>query len=148
MAELRLLIFGLGYTRIRGHARCHRRRLRRHRNCALGWRGDPLRLRAAASIAQSTHLLSTVPPDVSGDPVLSRYANAIDQAAHLRWIGYLSSTGVYGDRRGDWVDEGTQPAPVSDRSRRRLAAEQAWGRLADRCGVDVFRLAGIYGPAR
>jgi nucleoside-diphosphate-sugar epimerase len=89
-----------------------------------------------------------VPPDASGDPVLSRYADAITEAPRLRWIGYLSTTGVYGDRKGGWVDEGTEPAPVSDRSSRRLAAEQAWGRLADRRAVDVFRLAGIYGPAR
>jgi nucleoside-diphosphate-sugar epimerase len=103
---------------------------------------------AAVPIAQATHLLSTVPPDASGDPVLSRYADAITEAPRLRWIGYLSTTGVYGDRKGGWVDEGTEPAPVSDRSSRRLAAEQAWGRLADRRAVDVFRLAGIYGPAR
>ena len=77
--------------------------------------------------------------------MLSRYADAITEAPRLRWIGYLSTTGVYGDRKGGWVDEGTEPAPVSDRSSRRLAAEQAWGRLADRRAVDVFRLAGIYG---
>ncbi len=66
----------------------------------------------------------------------------------MRWIGYLSTTGVYGDRNGGWVDEVTEPVPVSDRSRRRLAAEEQWRRLADRCAVDVFRLAGIYGPGR
>ena len=147
MAEARLVIFGLGYT---GTAVMH---------AAVGagfavngtvrsaGAGIPFG-EAAASIAQSTHLLSTVPPDASGDPVLSRYADAIAEAPRLRWIGYLSTTGVYGDRKGDWVDEGTEPAPVSDRSRRRLAAERAWGRLADRRAVDVFRLAGIYGPAR
>jgi nucleoside-diphosphate-sugar epimerase len=147
MADTRLLIFGLGYT---GKAAMHSvvaagfavTGTVRSAGAGIAF-GD-----AAASITQSTHLLSTVPPDASGDPVLSRYADAIAEAPRLRWIGYLSTTGVYGDRTGDWVDEDTQPAPVSDRSRRRLAAEQAWGRLADRRAVDVFRLAGIYGPER
>ncbi len=67
----------------------------------------------------------------------------------LRWIGYLySRPGVYGDRGGAWVDEETVPAPISARSRWRLAAEDDWRRLADRCAVDIFRLAGIYGPGR
>jgi nucleoside-diphosphate-sugar epimerase len=102
----------------------------------------------ASAVMQATHLLCTVPPDASGDPVLSRYADAIATAPHLRWIGYLSTTGVYGDRNGGWVDEDTEPAPMSHRSRRRLAAEQDWQRFAARCAVDVFRLAGIYGPGR
>ena len=103
---------------------------------------------AADAVARATHILCSVPPDVSGDPVLARYADAIAAAPQLRWIGYLSTTGVYGDREGGWVDEDTAPAPMSDRSRRRLAAEQDWQRFAARCAVDVFRLAGIYGPGR
>ena len=101
---------------------------------------------ASDTIADATHLLATAPPDPSGDPVLTRYAAAIDGAPRLCWIGYLSTTGVYGDRGGDWVDEDTPPAPRSARTRQRLAAEQAWSRLADRRAVDLFRLAGIYGP--
>jgi nucleoside-diphosphate-sugar epimerase len=147
MAEPRLLIFGLGYT---GTAVMHAAAdagfavTGTVRGAGAGIPFDD----AAASIAQSTHLLSTVPPDASGDPVLLRYADAIGEGPHLRWVGYLSTTGVYGDRKGDWVDEGTEPAPMSDRSRRRLVAEQAWGRLADRRAIDIFRLAGIYGPGR
>ena len=99
-------------------------------------------------LARATHLLSTVPPDAAGDPVLACYADAIAAAPGLRWIGYLSTTGVYGDRGGGWVDEATEPAPASERSRRRLAAETEWRRFADRCAVDLFRLAGIYGPGR
>jgi len=147
MADARLLISGLGYTGtavMRAAIRAGFAATGTVRAAGAGISFDD----AAASIAQSTHLLSTVPPDASGDPVLSRYADAIAQAPRLRWIGYLSATGVYGDRKGDWVDEGTEPAPMSDRSRRRFAAEQGWGRIADRCAVDVFRLAGIYGPAR
>jgi nucleoside-diphosphate-sugar epimerase len=103
---------------------------------------------AAPSIAQATHMLSTVPPDAVGDPVLSRYAAAIAAAPRLRWIGYLSTTGVYGDRNGGWVDEASAPAPISDRSRRRVAAEQQWRGVAARGAFDIFRLAGIYGPGR
>jgi nucleoside-diphosphate-sugar epimerase len=102
---------------------------------------------SATAVATATHVLCTVPPDATGDPVLSRYGDAIAESP-LRWIGYLSTTGVYGDRNGAWVDEETEPAPGSDRSRRRLAAENAWRRFADRRAVDIFRLAGIYGPGR
>ncbi len=84
----------------------------------------------------------------AGTRVLARYSAAIAAAPRLRWIGYLSTTGVYGDRAGGWVDETTEPAPASDRGRRRVAAEADWRRLADRSAVDVFRLAGIYGPGR
>lgn len=103
---------------------------------------------ADAAIAAATHLLSTVPPDETGDPVLLRHGEAIASAPRLKWIGYISTTGVYGDRDGGWVDENTEPAPQSDRSRRRLAAEWAWRALADRRAVDLFRLGGIYGPGR
>lgn len=103
---------------------------------------------AGDAIAQASHVLSTVPPDMSGDPVLARYGPVLAAAPGLRWIGYLSTTGVYGDRAGGWVDEATEPAPTSDRGRRRLTAEAGWRALADRCAVDLFRLAGIYGPGR
>jgi nucleoside-diphosphate-sugar epimerase len=105
-------------------------------------------MRADDAVGCATHLLCTVPPDASGDPVLERYGDVIAAAARLRWIGYLSTTGIYGDRGGGWVDEDTEPAPTSDRSRWRLATEQGWRRFADRCAVDLFRLAGIYGPGR
>jgi nucleoside-diphosphate-sugar epimerase len=109
---------------------------------------------AAALLPESTHLLSTVPPPGDGgegesvDPVLHAHAAAIAAAPALRWVGYFSTTGVYGDRGGGWVDEATPPAPGQDRSGRRLAAEAAWAALADRRAVDLFRIAGIYGPGR
>jgi nucleoside-diphosphate-sugar epimerase len=103
---------------------------------------------SAQSIPHATHILSTAPPGPSGDPVLARYAEALRTAASLRWLGYLSTTGVYGDRQGGWVDEDTEPAPSSERARRRLAAEQAWREVADRRPLDIFRLGGIYGPGR
>ena len=103
---------------------------------------------AESAVASATHLLCSVPPDASGDPVLMRYGDAIATARRVRWIGYLSATGVYGDRDGAWVDENTEPAPTSDRGRRRVLAEQDWQRFAGRCAIDVFRLGGIYGPGR
>lgn len=102
------------------------------------------------ALASATHVLSSAPPDTNGDPVLVPLANEIAFAPNLSWLGYMSTIGVYGDHNGGWVDETTPAMPRSDRSKRRLAAEQAWQRLADDCGVplSIFRLAGIYGPGR
>jgi hypothetical protein len=97
--------------------------------------------------AMATHLVVTVPPGPKGDPVWMMHERAL-RAAPLRWVGYLSTTGVYGDRDGAWVDECTQPAPGQSRSRRRLIAERQWAALGSRLAVDLFRTAGIYGPGR
>ncbi|WP_428486518.1 SDR family NAD(P)-dependent oxidoreductase [Rhodopila sp.] len=103
---------------------------------------------ADAAIRSATHLLTTAGPDGDQDPVLARYGAAIAAAPDLRWIGYLSTTGVYGDRGGGWVDEDTPAAPSQARGQRRLEVENAWSAFADRRTVDIFRLAGIYGPGR
>lgn len=102
------------------------------------------------ALAKATHVLISVPPDAAGDPVLGHHGSALARAPHLAWIGYLSTVGVYGDQQGEWVDETTAADPVSERGRRRVAAEEAWLALAARSGVraHVFRLAGIYGPKR
>ncbi len=105
----------------------------------------------AEALRGATHLLSSVPPDITGDPVLDACTPAIVAAGPaLRWIGYLSTTGVYGDYRGAWVDEGSPLRPSVDRAWRRVAAETGWLDLQRRHGlpVQVFRLAGIYGPGR
>jgi nucleoside-diphosphate-sugar epimerase len=105
---------------------------------------------ADEAIAEATHFVATAAPDDGGDPVLERYAEAIARAPALRWIGYLSSTGVYGDRGGGWVDEASPPAPTSRRATARRAAEEAWeaAGAAHNTPVDLIRLAGIYGPGR
>jgi nucleoside-diphosphate-sugar epimerase len=104
---------------------------------------------AVRALATATHLLVTAPPGAEGDPLLALDgARAALARSPLRWIGYLSTTGVYGDRGGRWVDETTRPAPGSERTDRRVAAEAAWSALADRSALDIFRLAGIYGPGR
>jgi nucleoside-diphosphate-sugar epimerase len=102
---------------------------------------------ADASLDGVTHVLATAPPG-EGDPVLATHGAALAGCASLRWVGYLSTTGVYGDRRGGWVDETSPVAPGFERSRRRVAAEQGWTALAGRVAVDLFRVAGIYGPGR
>ena len=102
---------------------------------------------AGTALATATHLVATAAPGEHGDPVLHRWRAAIAQAP-LRWLGYLSTTGVYGNRDGGWVDEQTPPAPNSDRSGRRLAAEMAWSVAREGRALDIFRLAGIYGPGR
>ena len=98
-------------------------------------------------LAAATHLLSSVPPDETGDPVLDVHGPTIAAASpHLAWIGYLSTTGVYGDRAGGWVDEQGELVPTGERGRRRVAAEAGWRALPN--PAHLFRLAGIYGPGR
>ncbi len=103
-----------------------------------------------AALAGTTHLLSSVPPDAEGDPVIDCHGADIAALTGLAWAGYLSTTGVYGDRDGGWVDEDSTLEPTGERSRKRVAAETAWLALkSDHCvPVHVFRLAGIYGPGR
>jgi nucleoside-diphosphate-sugar epimerase len=101
-----------------------------------------------AALEGMTHLLVSTAPEASGDPVLA----ALERTAlpDLAWIGYLSTTGVYGDHRGAWVTEDSELRPVSLRSQRRVAAEMAWMQfgLKRNAAVQIFRLAGIYGPGR
>lgn len=101
-------------------------------------------------VAACNALLISVPPGISGDPVLASYADQIATAPQLRWIGYLSTIGVYGDHGGAWVDEQTPATPTNARSRERADAEQAWLAFgaANNIAVHIFRLAGIYGPGQ
>lgn len=104
-----------------------------------------------AALEGVTHILLSIPPDDDGDPVLRAMTEEIvRQRESVEWIGYLSTTGVYGDRAGGLVDETMEMAPTSERGRRRQAAERAWFSLGREMGVPVqtFRLAGIYGPGR
>lgn len=96
-------------------------------------------------LSEVTHVLMSMAPDASGDPVLARHAAELAQA-RLAWVGYLSTTGVYGDHAGGWVDENTPLAPTTARGAARVQAEQAWRALG--LPLHVFRLAGIYGPGR
>ncbi|MCR9281832.1 MAG: SDR family NAD(P)-dependent oxidoreductase [Rhodobacteraceae bacterium] len=103
----------------------------------------------AEALKQATHILVSIAPDEAGDPVLNQYANEI-AGAKPRWIGYLSTVGVYGNHDGAWVEEETPLNPVSKRSVQRVAAEEAWLAFAEQndLPVQIFRLSGIYGPGR
>jgi nucleoside-diphosphate-sugar epimerase len=135
-----LFIFGLGYS-----ASHIARALRAQRwdIVSTGSAGS-LRFEDEASVrlalADATHILSSVPPMVDGDPVLAAYGDAL-RSRQDAWIGYLSSTGVYGDTGGAWVDES---APIKGRRKSRNLADEDWQEL----GARVFRLPGIYGPGR
>ena len=111
---------------------------------------QPIDAGLAARLDTITHAVLSVPPDGAGDPVLRRFGRVLAAAPNLKWIGYLSTIGVYGDHNGGWVDETTPPTPGSERSRRRVEAENAWlefGITSNR-KIQIFRLAGIYGPGR
>ncbi|MEZ5669905.1 MAG: SDR family oxidoreductase [Alphaproteobacteria bacterium] len=110
----------------------------------------------AARLAAATHLLGSIPPDeaaggedTGGDPALRALA-AAGTPPRLAWAGYLSTTGVYGDTGGAWVDEDSPAAPADAKAAARLAAEAAWRRWQAHSGIalDILRLAGIYGPGR
>lgn len=141
-----MLILGLGYTASRLAARLradgwHVTGVRRTADADALAFDDESAVRAA--IAQATHILSSVPPEGEADPVLTRYGAAI-AAAPAIWTGYLSSTGVYGDAAGAWVDEAT-PLRLGRRAAR-AQADAGWGAL--RPDLRRFRLPGIYGPGR
>jgi nucleoside-diphosphate-sugar epimerase len=97
-------------------------------------------------MAGVTHVLTSIAPTDAGDPVLLNAAEILAKAPDLAWVGYLSTTGVYGNQGGGWVDETTPPAPGTARGKARLDAEKAWENTG--LPVHVFRLAGIYGPGR
>ncbi len=108
---------------------------------SLIWPGDDLPLETV------THLLTSVAPDASGDPVLAALGERIAAAKNLEWVGYLSTVGVYGDHQGGWVDEDTPLTPATKRGQARVAAEAAWQAIPG-LPLHIFRLAGIYGPGR
>ncbi|MGB1077659.1 MAG: SDR family oxidoreductase [Bdellovibrionales bacterium] len=101
-------------------------------------------------LSGTTHLLISVPPKNLGCPIFRSYFREIAQLDTLEWIGYLSSTGVYGDRVGGWVDEEAEIRPNTIRGTRRARAEAQWMSLFNRYNAPLhtFRISGIYGPGR
>ena len=118
----------------------------RHRLVA----GQPVDDALREAIRSAEAVICTVPPDDAGDPALRLVAEALRASTVLRWVGYLSSTAVYADREGGWIDESSVADAVDDTARRRLLAEAQWRGFARDKGVAsaVFRLPGIYGPGR
>ncbi|WP_147109947.1 SDR family oxidoreductase [Tateyamaria sp. syn59] len=101
-----------------------------------------------AAIDAATHVLISAGPDAEGDPVLREVGDQIAaRAGQFEWVGYLSTTGVYGDHGGDWVDEDTPLVPSTRRGQWRKDAEAAWAVIPG-LPLHIFRLAGIYGPGR
>ena len=157
----KLLIFGCGYSaqafvrrlgrgwQVTGTTRDPDKivRLKDQGIDARLWPGGDLR----PALDDATHLLLSIAPDTDGDPVVAAYGDTVAKAApHLRWVGYLSTTGVYGDHDGGWIDETTPLEPTTRRGKARLVAERQWQAIAEASGLPlhIFRLAGIYGPGR
>lgn len=160
-----LLILGAGYT-----AAAIARRLQADGWTVLGTTRDPAKAdaladagitpvilaggAAGAALAEAArsagHWLASAAPGPQGDPFLARFGPELAAVSSSAWIGYLSTTGVYGDVGGAWIDESAPLAATSERGRNRIAAERAWSDLGTARGVPValFRLAGIYGPGR
>jgi nucleoside-diphosphate-sugar epimerase len=112
-----------------------------------GQNHDP---RIADALRKSTHVLLSIPPDSNGDPAANVYGADIAASPSISWIGYYSSVSVYGDSKGEWVDEETAPHPMTQRGMRRQVAEIAWIALSCQSGKTcvILRLPGIYGPGR
>jgi nucleoside-diphosphate-sugar epimerase len=158
-------VFGLA-TRPQHFVRLHRKRFERVAGTvrdpgkAAGFQAEGVEIRVFSSetadariaedLAVADLLLCSIAPGHGRDPALAAFATAIAAARQLRWIGYLSTIGVYGDHDGAWVDETTPPRDPDEGSRARLAAEADWLALGRRLGApaQVFRLGGIYGPGR
>jgi len=159
-----LFCFGLGYSamalsrrldaagwEIRGTCRKPARR------AALGALGisaalfdDDSPMDAPDLLQGVTHVLLSIPPGADGDPAFRQHADDITAAGTVEWVGYFSTTGVYGNRDGDWVDETSDLQPGSERSQRRAGVERAWlaWGATHNIAVQIFRLPGIYGPGR
>lgn len=158
----RLFCFGFGYCAealarllraegwsVAGTARAAEKAERLHGLGIEAFPFDGTSAPGAGMLEGATHVLVSIPPDGAGDPVL-RTCRAGLATARPAWIGYLSTTGVYGNRDGGRVDEGSALKPTAERARRRVQAELDWLRFGETrdLAVHVFRLAGIYGPGR
>ena len=102
-------------------------------------------------LSKNSYILSTAPPENSKDPVVENYGHLLKKnSERVKWAGYLSTTSVYGDKKGEWVTEDTELEPNLERSISRVAAENSWIKLGENLLIKtvIFRLAGIYGPGR
>jgi nucleoside-diphosphate-sugar epimerase len=163
---MHLVIFGCGYSgtaiakafladgfRVSGTTRSQEKAaaLRAQGIEAFVFDGETLDPALVDAVRSATHLVQSIAPRDAGDPVLKLTGERIGALMpRLTWIGYLSTVGVYGDHKGNWVGEDVACVPVSGRSKERLEAEAAWMEIGVRLGIPaaVLRLSGIYGPGR
>ncbi|RXT55945.1 NAD(P)-dependent oxidoreductase [Bosea sp. Tri-44] len=162
---MKLVIFGLGYSAgffaraalakgwdVTGTVRSAEKagELSRQGLHTLVFGGFAISTPLAKVLADADAVLVSAQPDEAGDPVLGALTEKLAEAEKLRWIGYLSTIGVYGDHGGAWIDETAECRPTSRRSRQRLEVEQDWLAFGANSGkaVQIFRLSGIYGPGR
>ena len=161
---MKLLILGVGYSagffarealargwEVTGTVRTADKaeRLSREGIRTLVFDGFAVSSSLATAIAEAAAVLVSVQPGEAGDPAFQALGPVLEAAPALRWIGYLSTIGVYGDHGGAWIDEDTAPR-ASYRSQLRLQIERDWLALGERSAkaVQIFRLSGIYGPGR
>lgn len=158
---MKMLIFGLGYSGkaiakqwagpVVGTTRTAEKaqRLRDEGFNSIVFDGE-LTDELTQHLADATHIVLSASPSENGDPVLNAIPDFFVRAKSAKWIGYLSTVGVYGDFNGAWISEDTAPKPVSKRGQWRVDAEKAWQELAmtNNVPMAIFRLAGIYGPGR
>ena len=157
---MRMLVLGHGYSagfltplllaegwQVSGTTRGDTARVAARGATPLLWPGEEAAI--AGEIARADAILISAGPEDGRDPALAAFGAEIARA-RPRWLGYLSTTGVYGDHGGGWIDEGTPLVPATRRGRERVAAEEAWQSLAAAhdLPLHIFRLAGIYGPGR
>lgn len=116
----------------------------------IAFDGETISVTLADVLSEVTHIVQSISPDKDGDGFLNRFGDLRTLAPNLRWAGYLSTIGVYGNRDGNWVDESASLEPISARSRERVIAERQWLDAGEALGVPVavLRLSGIYGPGR
>jgi nucleoside-diphosphate-sugar epimerase len=162
---MKLVIFGLGYSAgfcaraaqaagwdVVGTVRTAEKAGARSRDgiATLVFDGLSVSAPVAAAVSEADAVLVSVQPGEDGDPVLAALSTQLSEALSLRWIGYLSTIGVYGDHGGAWIDETTECRATSLRSQLRAAIDEAWLGFGRRTGksVQIFRLSGIYGPGR
>jgi nucleoside-diphosphate-sugar epimerase len=155
---MKLLCFGLGYCALRVTEKLIDQGMK-----IVGTSRNPKSFRAIQTFIFNqetplsqhafegvTHILCSIPPVQEEDLVLKHHAQDLLKLSELKWVGYLSTTGVYGDHQCSWVDEETLPSPLNDRSKIRLKIENQWLDLRKKQNfpIHVFRVAGIYGPYR
>lgn len=145
----KILIFGMGY--VGGHLAASLAGkyeiVGTARDAEIKWNAGESNSEIAEQIKHAEAILCSIPPNEQGDVVYAQFGQLIAES-NVKWIGYLSTTGVYGDHQGGRVDENTALSPQNTRAKNRLLAEQQWQQLSTERSVNIFRLPGIYGLGR